>query len=123
MKKRIRWLTVVLFVVASFLGVKALQAAETKVAVLSPLGQPPVLKMLAMAPRLDTLEGKTIYVVDVKYPSTKPFMEELVKVLSETYPKTKWVLTEKTESYFEDDPDLWKEIKAKGNGMLIAIGH
>ena len=50
-------------------------------------------------------------------------MEELVKVLSDKYPKTKWILREKRESYFEDDPDLWKEIKAKGNGMLVAIGH
>ncbi len=50
-------------------------------------------------------------------------MEELVKILSDKYPKTKWVLTDKRESYFEDDPDLWKEIKAKGNGMLVAIGH
>ena len=123
MGKGIKWLIMLVFAVTSFLGVKGLQAAETKITVLNPLGQPPVLKMLAMAPRLDTLDGKTIYVVDVKYPSTKPFMEELVKVLSETYPKTKWVLREKTESYFEDDPGLWKEIKAKGNGMLIAIGH
>ena len=123
MGKGIKWLIMLVFAVTSFLGVKGLQAAETKITVFNPLGQPPVLKMLAMAPRLDTLDGKTIYVVDVKYPSTKPFMEELVKVLSETYPKTKWVLREKTESYFEDDPGLWKEIKAKGNGMLIAIGH
>ena len=104
-------------------GNQRAHAAEAKITVLNPLGQPPVLKVLAMAPRLDTLDGKTIYVVDVKYPSTKPFMEELVKVLSDNYPKTKWVLREKRESYFEDDPDLWKEIKAKGNGMLVAIGH
>jgi hypothetical protein len=123
MGKGTRWLIMTVFAVMGLLGARGLQAAETKITVLNPLGQPPVLKTLAMAPRLDTLEGKTIYVVDVKYPSTKPFMEELVKVLSETHPKTKWVLREKTESYFEDDPDLWKEIKAKGNGMLIAIGH
>ena len=112
-----------MFAVMVFLGTGGLQAAETKITVLNPLGQPPVLKVFPMAPRPDTLEGKTIYVVDVKYPSTKVFMDELVKVLSETYPKTKWVLREKRESYFEDDPDLWKEIKAKGSGMIIAIGH
>lgn len=123
MGKGTRWLFVFVFTVISLAGVRGLHAAEAKITVLNPLGQPPVLKVLAMAPRLDTLDGKTIYVVDVKYPSTKPFMEELVKVLSDKYPKTKWVLREKRESYFEDDPDLWKEIKAKGNGMLVAIGH
>ena len=123
MRKTIRWLIVFVLGVISLVGTKGLQAAEAKITVLNPLGQPPVLKVLAMAPRLDTLDGKTIYVVDVKYPSTKPFMEELVKILSDKYPKTKWVLRDKRESYFEDDPDLWKEIKAKGNGMLVAIGH
>ena len=24
---------------------------------------------------------------------------------------------------FEDDPELWKEIKSQGDGMIIAIGH
>jgi len=123
MGKGTKWLIVFVFAVMSLTGARGLQAAEAKIVVLNPLGQPPVLKILSMAPRLDTLDGKTIYVVDVKYPSTKPFMEELVKVLSDKYPKTKWVLREKRESYFEDDPDLWKEIKAKGNGMLVAIGH
>ena len=95
MGKVTKWLIVFVFAVMSLTGTRGLQAAEAKITVLNPLGQPPVLKVLAMAPRLDTLDGKTIYVVDVKYPSTKPFMEELVKVLSDKYPKTKWVLREK----------------------------
>jgi hypothetical protein len=38
--------------------------AAYKITVLSPMGTPPAIKLKPMAPRLDTLEGKTIYVVD-----------------------------------------------------------
>jgi hypothetical protein len=99
------------------------KAEEARITVLNPLGQPPPLKLLQMAPRLDKIEGKTIYIVDVRYPETQPFFDEIVKMLSGTSPKTKWVLKKKIGSYFEDDPKLWDEIKAKGNGMVIAIGH
>ena len=96
---------------------------EEKITVLNPLGQLPPIKLEPMAPRLDTLDGKTIYVVDVKFPNSKPFGEELVKVLKEQYPKTNWVPREKIGSYFDDDPDLWSEIKEKGHGMIQFIGH
>ena len=108
---------------ASLLGGYASQAEEAKISVLSPLGQPPPLKLLQMAPRLDTLEGKTIYIVDVRYPETEPFFEEMVKLFTEKHPKTNWVLKKKNGTYFEDDPELWAEIKKKGDGMVIAIGH
>ena len=34
--------------------------AEEKITVLTPLGTPPPIKLKTMAPRLDTLEGKTV---------------------------------------------------------------
>jgi len=123
MKKGIHWSLIGAFVVVSLLVVCASQAEEAKITVLNPLGQPPPLKLLQMAPRLDTLGGKTIYIVDVKFAETAPFFEEMVKLLSERYPKTNWVLKKKIGTYFEDDPELWAEIKKKGDGMIIAIGH
>jgi hypothetical protein len=96
---------------------------EKKITVLNPLGQLPSIKLEPMAPRLDTLDGKTIYVVDVKFPASKVFGEELVKVLKERYPKTTWLYREKAKSYFDDDPALWAEIKEKGHGMIQFIGH
>lgn len=96
---------------------------EAKIRVLNPLGQPPPIKLEPMAPRLDTLDNKTIYVVDVKFPASKVFGEELVKVLQEQHPSTNWIYREKVASYFDDDPDLWAEIKAKGHGMIQFIGH
>jgi hypothetical protein len=96
---------------------------EAKIRVLNPLGQPPPIKLEPMAPRLNNLDGKTIYIVDVKFPASKVFGEELVKVLKEKYPATNWLYREKAASYFDDDPDLWAEIKAKGQGMIQFVGH
>ncbi len=94
-----------------------------KTTVLNPLGQPPPIKLEPMAPRLDTLKGKIIYVVDVKFPNSKVFADELVRALKEHFPDTAWIYREKIKTYFDDDPELWAEIKAKGHGMVQLTGH
>jgi hypothetical protein len=97
--------------------------AQEKITVLNPLGQPPPIKLEPMALRLDTLQGKTIYIVDVKFPNSKVFADELVRALKENFPGTNWVYREKAKTYFDDDPELWAEIKAKGHGMVQLTGH
>ena len=76
-----------------------------------------------MASRPAKIDGKTIYIVDTKYPNTKPFVEELYTGLKNKYPKTNWVLKEKIGNYMQDDPGLWKEIKEKAAGAVILLGH
>lgn len=93
------------------------------ITVLNPLGQPPEIEIFPLAPRFETLEGKMIYIVDVKYPGSKSFAQQLTKALEEKYPGTNWIFREKIGTYFDDDPDLWAEIKKNGAGMIIFIGH
>jgi hypothetical protein len=108
----------------ALLGVGAALAAETaKITVLNPRGIQPPIRLIPMAPRNDTLDGKTIYIVDTRFPLTEPFVKEIYNVLKEKYPKTNWVFRNKIGSYFQDDPELWAEIKEKGHGMIMAIGH
>jgi len=93
------------------------------ITVLNPVGSPSPTPLIPMAPRLDTLEGKTIYIVDVMYPLTHQLFEEMQKVFSEKYPKTNWVVKSKAGTYFDNDQKLWEEIKAKAQGMIIGVGH
>jgi hypothetical protein len=65
----------------------------------------------------------TVYIVDTKYPNTKPFVNERYSALKSKYPNTRWVLKEKLVGYMDDDPELWKEIKAKGAGAIVLVGH
>ncbi len=99
------------------------KADQSKIIIMNPAGQPPQTPLVPRASRVDTLDGKTVYIVDAKYPLTHQLFEEMQKVLAERYPKTKWVLKEKTGTYMDDDPKLWAEIKASGNGMIIGVGH
>jgi hypothetical protein len=123
MKNRASWLLMGALLAATLL-LGSVSAADTaRITVLNPRGIQPPIRLIPMAPRLDTLDGKTIYVVDTKYPLTKPFVQEVYNVLKEKYPRTNWVFRDKIGSYFDDDPKLWAEIKEKGQGMVMAIGH
>jgi hypothetical protein len=113
---------IIIILLASFFAGPA-RAQDTRITVLNPRGILPPIRRIPMAPRPATLDGKTIYVVDTRYPRTREFVEELVKILNERYPKTNWVLRDKFGGYIDDDPKLWAEIKEKGNGMIMTIGH
>jgi|WetSurMetagenome_2_1015567.scaffolds.fasta_scaffold108355_2 hypothetical protein len=122
MKKKIYTSLVAVFLTVPFLFGPA-QGQEAKIPVLNPMGQPPAIARVPMAPRLTGLEGKTIYIVDVGFTDTHQFLEELQKLLSDRYPKTTWIVRTKAGNYFEDDPKLWTEIKGKGHGMIMGVGH
>ena len=99
------------------------QAEESKVTVLNPLGQPPAIERVPMAPRIDDLDGKTIYIVDIGFSATHQLLTELQDLLEERYPDTTWIVRNKIGTYFNDDPKLWAEIKEKGHGMVMGVGH
>ena len=98
-------------------------AAEEKITVMNPRGIMPTIERVPMAARPDTLDGKTIYIVDTKFANTKPFVNALRDELAGKYPKTNWVGVDKVGGYMQDDPALWEEIKAKAHGAIVLIGH
>jgi hypothetical protein len=105
------------------LTLPAARAVEEKLTVLNPLGQPPAIARVPMAPRLDTLAGKTIYIVDIGFTDTHQLFTEMQSLLESRFPETTWVVRTKIGTYFDDDPKLWAEIKAQGHGMIIGVGH
>jgi len=98
-------------------------AADEKIVVMNPRGIQPEIRKIPMAVRPATLDGKTVYIVDTKYPNTKPFVESLFEALKAKYPKTTWVLRDKLGGYMDDDPKLWAEIKEKGAEAIVLLGH
>ena len=123
MKNRITSSLVGICLVAGLFVACTQKAGQREITVMNPAGQPPQTPLLPRAPRLDTLDGKTIYIVDVKYPLTHQLFEEMQKVLAEKFPKTNWVVKEKAGAYSNDDPKLWEEIKTRGHGLVIGVGH
>ena len=98
-------------------------AEEEKIVVMNPRGIMPEIRKIPMAPRPATLEGRTVYIVDTKYPNTKPFVQSLFDALKAKYPKTTWILRDKFAGYMDDDPKLWAEIKEKKACAIVLLGH
>jgi len=91
--------------------------------VLNPQGQPTgVFEPLSMAPRLDTLNGKTVYLVDVGFAGGYEFLEELRAWFSRNMPAVETLLHRKKGNMFLDDPELWAEVKDKGHAVIFGVG-
>ena len=102
----------------------AVQDSEARIVVMNPRGIQPEIRKIPMAERQSTLDGRTVYIVDTKYPNTKPFVNELQSSLQAKYPKTTWVIREKFGMYMDDDPALWKETREKADGgAIVLVGH
>lgn len=80
------------------------------------------LTSLKMAPRLDSLEGKTVYLVNTGFAGAREFMEELQDWFVKHRPEIKTVLRDKKTNMFTEEPELWKEIKENGDASIIGVG-
>jgi hypothetical protein len=112
-------------------GIAPVQAArnaaaseEKLITILNPAVTEKLAERVPLTPRLDTLEGKTIYLVDMNYEGIggTPVMGEMQAWFAKNMPGVKAILKLKSGSYIADDPALWKEIAAnKGNGVIIGV--
>jgi hypothetical protein len=109
--------------IANLVTACAWAADSGKIVVMNPRGIQPEIRKIPMAKRSATLDGKTVYLVDTKYPNTKPFVEALLAAMQAKYPKTTWVVREKVGGYMDDDPNLWKETKEKAAAAIVLLGH
>jgi len=95
-------------------------------AIHDPVNQPrdtaEALSALKMAPRLDSLEGKTVYLVNTGFAGSKEFMEEAQDWFTKNHPEIKTVLRNKQTSMFTDEPELWKDIKENGDAVIFGVG-
>jgi hypothetical protein len=99
-------------------------AAGDKITVLSPKGQPPLIQLKSMAPRLDTLDGKTVYLVNDGYLGTDILLGEMQAWFKANMPKITTVYKRKGGGGFTaEDHDLWAEIKEKADGVVMGMGH
>ena len=105
---------------------KRLDADSPMSAIHDPIYQPKDtadnLGTLKMTERLDTLEGKTVYLVITTFPGSREFLEELQQWFSKNRPGIKTVLREKKLGWATDEPELWQEIKQNGDAVIFGVG-
>ena len=102
---------------------KAPASGQEKLTAVNPKGTPPPIHLIPMAPRLDNLNGKTVYLVDTGFHGSDVLLHQIEAWFGRNMPSVTVVFRRKAGPYMEDDPNLWKEIKAKGNAVIMAVGH
>ena len=77
-----------------------------------------------MAPRLDTLDGKTVYLVNDGYLGTDILLGEMQVWFKENMPEVNTVYKVKGGGGFAaEDPALWAEIGEKADAVVMGMGH
>lgn len=94
-----------------------------KLSVLNPMGYPPKVTGKRMAPRLDTLEGKTIYLVDARFDDSEILLGQMQDWFAEHLPSVTTRLVQLSSVYTQDDPKTWEMIRENGDAAIIGVGH
>jgi hypothetical protein len=98
-------------------------AGNGQLTVLNPQGFPPRVSPKDMAPRLDTLEGKTVYLVDCRFDDADLFLKQMQAWFGEYLPGVRAELIQLSSVYTRDDPETWEKIKATGDAAIVGVGH
>ena len=96
------------------------------ITVLNPAITTKMAERVPLCPRLSTVEGKTIYLVDLQWGGPEAaysVYEEIQGWFSRNMPSVKIVIKRSSGGPFGDDAGLRKEILAKKvDGVMIGIG-
>jgi len=89
----------------------------------NPMGYPPKVPPKPLAPRLDTLDGKTIFLVDCRFDDADLLLQQLQAWFSQSLPNVTTKLVQLSNVYTKDDPELWTRIKSEGHAAIVGVGH
>jgi hypothetical protein len=94
---------------------------STKVKVHDPRGYPPKVVGKRLATRLQSLDGKTVFLVDCLFDNSDAFMEQLKLWFAENLPAVVTRVIRTTESWV-DDPAMRERIAAEGDAAILGVG-
>ena len=95
---------------------------EKLITVMNPAIASKTAERVPLTARLASLEGKTIYMVDIQWGGPEAaysVFEEMQGWFAKNMPSVKTVIRRTTDNMFADDPGLRKELMAKNAGAAI----
>jgi hypothetical protein len=103
--------------------IEVLRNADDKITVYNPVGYPPKINKKTLAPRLESLDGKTIYLVDCRFDDSIELLKQVGGWFAEHMPGVKTKIISLSATYQHDDPKTWEEIKRNGDAAIVGVGH
>jgi hypothetical protein len=95
----------------------------TTVQVRNPLGYPPKVAAKSMAPRLDGLDGKRIFIVDPRFDDGTNLLLRLIEWFATNLPDVEIEHVELPGNYLGDFSDVWADLRERGDAAIIGVGH
>jgi hypothetical protein len=92
-----------------------------KVRVLSPLGYPPKIRGRGLAPGLESLEDRKLFLVDVGFENSDVFMDQLRDWLAQHEPGVRTEVV-RWRNQHQPDPELCERIKTEGDAAILGVG-
>lgn len=92
-----------------------------KLTVHDPRGYPPKVTGKRLAPRLQSLDGKVVYLVDCLFDNSAVFMEELRQWFAEHLPGVQAPIITPRQSW-TDDPEMRARVAAEGDAAILGVG-
>ncbi|MBN2339049.1 MAG: hypothetical protein JXP48_10970 [Acidobacteria bacterium] len=112
------------FLVLFLIAVCSAAHAAEKIRVLNPTPPNRMVDRVPLAPRLGSLEGKTIFLVDIGWGgdnAAPSVYAEMKAWFAQNMPSVKIEVRKVKGFYMQDQPELLKEISEKGDAALIGI--
>ena len=94
---------------------------SAKITVHDPRGYPPKVEGKRLAPRLQSLDGKLVYLVDCLFDNSEVFMNELQAWFAQHLPAVNTRIIRPRESWV-DDPGMRAKIAEDGDAAILGVG-
>ena len=103
--------------------IKGTSRQGANLTVLNPVGYPPKVAKKSAAPRLDSLDGKTVYLVDCRFDDSIELLKQVQAWFTEHMASVTTKIVSLNNTYQKDDPETWKIIQADGDAAIVGVGH
>jgi hypothetical protein len=87
----------------------------------NPIGYPPKVVGKRLASRPQSLEGKTLYLVDCLFDNSEAFMDQLRRWFAEHLPAVNTRMIKPRESWV-DDPGMRTKVATDGDAAILGVG-